>query len=213
MSTAHASPPVSHPTPVSWGRLLWGVALLGAGTLWLLDVTNVAGIRYLTVIALALIGLGIVIPFVPTHQNGAVVLGLVLTALAFTTVMAGRAVDPALLRRGAGDLRVAPAAVEQLHRRYEHGAGDVTLDLRHLAFPVGVTRTGIHLGAGELDVRLPDDVSVRIHASAGVGEVVVLGRQRSGVEPALDTVVRGHSSERVLDLEATVGVGSIEVTR
>jgi hypothetical protein len=214
MSTAHLPAPVIRPRPVSWGRLLWGIALFGAGALWLLDAGDVVDVAYPTVIALSLIALGVAMSFVPTHQNGAVIgLGLVLSVLAFATVVVGPAADPALLRRGAGDVRVAPTAAEHLAERYEHGAGNLTVDLGHMAFPIGVTTTSVHLGAGELNVRLPDDVSVQVHTSAGLGEVAVLTQERFGVRPTLDAVVRGGSSERVLDLEATVGVGSIEVTR
>jgi hypothetical protein len=195
-------------------RLLWGLALLGAGALWLLDTTDVTDVTYPTVLALALIGLGIVVPFVPAHQHGGIIgLGLVLTVLAFATVVVGPAADPTLLRRGAGDVSVAPATVDELGQRYEHGTGDLTVDLRRVVFPIGVTHTSVHLAAGELSVRLPDDPSVRVHASAGLGNVVVLTQGRSGVGPTLDSAVRGRSSERVIDLEATVGMGRIEVTR
>jgi hypothetical protein len=214
MSSAHAPAGVSGRQSPAWGRLLWGLALLGAGSLWLLDASDLADITYPKAIAIALIGLGVVVPFVPTRDHGGVIgLGVVLVVLALVTVVAGPAANPTLLRRGAGDVTVAPTAAEQVRQRYEHGVGDLTVDLRRVAFPAGTTRTSIHLGAGQLRVRLPNDVSARVRASAGLGDVVVLEHKRSGIAPSFDGEIMGRSAERVLDLEVAVGLGRIEVTR
>jgi hypothetical protein len=214
MNATHVPAPVGERPSLAWGRALWGLALLGAGCLWLLDASGIVDVTFPRVIAFALIALGIVVPFVPTHEHGGVIgLGVVLMVLAVVTVIAGPAVDPTLLGRGIGDVNAAPASVEQLRPRYEHGVGDLTVDLRRIEFPVGTTETSVRLGAGQLRVRLPDDVGVRVRASAGLGDVVVLGDKRSGVAPSFDREVTGGSSERVLDLEATVGTGRIEVTR
>ena len=78
---------------------------------------------------------------------------------------------------------------------------------------MGTTATAVRLGIGQLRVRVPPDVTVRFDGSAGVGDVAVLSRTRSGVAPSIDGVDRGASTERVLDLDVAVGVGSIEVTR
>jgi hypothetical protein len=214
MSTAQAPAPVSGRQSSAWGQLLWGLALLGAGAIWLLDASGVVDVTYPTAIALALIGLGIVVPFVPTRERSGIIgLGVVLVVLALVNIVAGPAADPTLLRHGAGDVTVAPASAEQVRQRYEHGVGDLTVDLRHVVFPAGTTSTSIHLGVGQLRVRVPDDVSVRARASAGLGDVVVLAQKRSGIAPSFDGEVMGGSTERVLDLDAAVGLGRIEVTR
>jgi hypothetical protein len=198
----------------SWGRLLWGAALLGAGALWLLDVSGVLDITYPRVIAFALIGLGIVIPFIPEREHaGAVGLGIVLVVLALVTVVAGPATDLAVLGRGSGDVTITPASAAQVRATYEHGAGTVIVDLHDVVLPAGTTSTNIRLGAGELRVRVPQEVTVQVDANAGIGAVVVDSDERSGVAPSFSGELAGTSSERVLRLDLGVGVGRIEVTR
>lgn len=213
-SSTRVSVPVGDRQPPSWSRLLWGMALVGAGIAWLLDASGVVDVTFTRLIAVALIVLGVVVPFVPDREHGGVVgLGAVLVAFALLTVLSGPAVDPGVLGRGAGDLTVAPASIEQVRPVYEHGAGDVTVDLERVVFPAGTTRARVDLGAGQLRVVVPTDVTVRVAADAGVGDVVVGSAQRSGVAPSFRGELEGTSSERMLDLELTVGFGRIEVTQ
>jgi hypothetical protein len=213
MSTAPAPVQIPDRQAPAWGRLLWGVVLVGAGVLWLLDAGGVMDVTFARIIALALIGVGIVTPFVPVREHGGVIaLGIVLVVLAVITVAAGPAADLAVGRGGAGDVTVAPAAASQVRDTYEHGAGNVTVDLRDITFPAGTTATAVRLGAGDLTVRVPDDVTVQVDASAGMGEIVVDDQERSGVAPTFTGELAGSSSQ-VLSLDVSVGVGRIEVTR
>lgn len=214
MSGAHVHVPVGERQPPAWGRLLWGLFLVGAGTAWLLDASGVVDVTLTRLIAVALIALGIVVPFVPDREHGGVVaLGVVLVVLALMTVVAGPAVHPRMLQGGAGDLTFAPASVEQMRPLYEHGAGDVTVDLQRVAFPAGTTRARVELGAGQVRVLVPDDVTVQVDAEASIGDVVVDSQERSGVAPSFTGVLAGTSTERVLDLDVSVGFGRVEVAR
>lgn len=65
--------PVRHRRPHSWGRLLWGLALLGVGVAWLLDLTSAVDVTYLRILAVALIVLGCVVPFVPEREHGGII--------------------------------------------------------------------------------------------------------------------------------------------
>lgn len=211
---APAPAPISHRQEPAWGRLLWGLALLGAGVAWLLDASGTVDITFPRMIAIALIGVGLVTPFIPTREHGGVVgLGVVLVVLALATVIAGPAADLTVLRSGAGDVMIAPASADQVRATYEHGAGNVTVDLHDIVFPAGTTTTTMRLGAGELSVRVPADVVVQVDAHAGLGDVVVASEQRSGVAPSFSGELAGTSSERVLKLDLGVGLGQIEVTR
>lgn len=211
---APTSIPVRRRRPHSWGRLLWGLALLGVGVAWLLDMTSAVDVTYLRILAVALIVLGFVVPFVPEREHGGIVgFGVVLTVLALVAVMFGSTVNPTLLRHGAGDVAVTPTSADQIRDRYEHGVGDFTLDLQRVELPVGTTRTQVSLGAGQLRVRVPDDVRVRVEGSAGIGDVVVMSHKEAGIAPSYSGEVSDGSSERVLELDAAVGLGRIEVTR
>jgi hypothetical protein len=214
MSSAPAPAPISDRPEPAWGRLLWGLALFGAGVAWLLDASGAVDVTFPRIIAGALIGVGIVTPFIPTREHGGVIgLGVVLVVLALVTVIAGPAADLTVFRSGAGDVAIAPASADQVQATYEHGAGNVTVDLHDIDFPAGTTTTAIQLGAGELRVQVPADVTVQVDADAGLGEVVVASQERSGVAPSFSGELAGTSSARVLRLDLGVGVGRIEVTR
>jgi hypothetical protein len=214
VSTAPAQVPIPERREPSWGRLLWGVVLVGVGVLWLLDAGGVVDVTFPRLIAMALIGVGIVTPFVPEREHaGVIALGIVLVVFALITVVAGPATDLAVWRGGAGDVTVAPAAASQVRETYEHGAGNVTVDLADITFPTGTTATTVRLGAGDLTVQVPDDITVRVDANAGMGEVVVDGQERAGLAPSFTGELAGTSSARTLSLDLSVGVGRIEVTR
>lgn len=214
MTGAPATARRARPPHVGWGRLMWGAALLAAGGVWLLDATGAVAVDYSRTIAAALIVVGVVVPFVPRdEQAGVIGLGVVLSAATLIVVLTGPAIDPGLLRQGVGDASVTLQSATQVEQRYEHGVGDFTVDLRQVELPVGTTATAVRLGIGQLRVHVPPDVTVRFDGNAGLGDVAVLSRTRSGVAPSLDGVDRGASAERVLDLDVAVGVGSIEVTR
>lgn len=95
-SSTHVRVPVDDRQPPSWGRLLWGMALVGAGIAWLLDASGAVDVTFTRLIAVALIVLGVVVPFVPDREHGGVVgLGAVLVAFALLTASAVRRSTPA----------------------------------------------------------------------------------------------------------------------
>lgn len=213
MSSAPLPVPEHARPPLAWGRFVWGLALLAAGAAWLLDAAGVADVSYARVLAVALIGIGLVVPFVPAHEHGGVVgLGIVLTLLALVTVVAGPGADPTLLRHGVGDVRVAPVTAVQVHERYEHGIGDLVVDLHRVELPSGTTSTSVRLGAGQVRVRVPHGVQVHVDGRAAIGDVVVGSAKRSGVAPTFTGRLGTGPSTRVLDLDVAVGLGRIEVT-
>lgn len=135
------------------------------------------------------------------------------TVLTLLALVFGATVSPMLLRHGVGDVAVTPTSADEIRDRCEHGVGDFVLDLQRVELLVGTTSTHVALGAGQLQVRVPDDVLVRVDGSAGLGDVVVMSHDEAGVAPSYSGEVTGGSSERLLDLDAAVGLGRIEVTR
>jgi hypothetical protein len=53
MSAAHVPAPVGDRPSLAWGRVLWGLALLGAGCLWLLDASGIVDVTFPRLIAFA----------------------------------------------------------------------------------------------------------------------------------------------------------------
>jgi phage shock protein PspC (stress-responsive transcriptional regulator) len=140
-------------------------------------------------------------------------LGLVLVSLVVLLVVlvAGfLATFDVHLGDGIDERTFAPASVDDLRGEYELGIGELVLDLRSVEFPLGETTLDVRVDAGRIHVLLSDDVAVRAAAEAKLGEIDLLGRHGEGWEA--DEQV-DETGTRVLVLDASVGIGEIEVER
>ena len=111
---------------------------------------------------------------------------------------------------GIDERTFAPASVDDLRGEYELGIGELVFDLRSVEFPLGETTLDVRVDAGRIHVLLSDDVAVRAAAEAKLGEIDLLGRHGEGWEA--DEQV-DETGTRVLVLDASVGIGEIEVER
>jgi phage shock protein PspC (stress-responsive transcriptional regulator) len=178
------------------------VPVWSEGDAWLFLLVAGALVLWLTWYAVArarsgwLRGLGIVVASL-------VVLLLVLVA-------AFLAVFDVHLGDGVDERTYAPASVDDLRGRYELGIGELVFDLRSVAFPPGETTLDVRVDAGKVSVLLPDEVALRAAAEAKLGEIDLLGRHLEGWE--VDEHV-DETGTRVLVLDASVGIGEIEIGR
>ena len=117
------------------------------------------------------------------------------------------------LRGGAGDRLWEPQTASQLGDGYHLAAGQLTVDLRRLAFGETPTTVRAQLGMGHLDVIVPADVPLDMHAHVGAGQVRLLDREDDGL--GVDSRLRADGSAAVgrLTLDLSAGFGSIEVRR
>lgn len=198
---------------IRWGQLVWGGGLLVFGVAWFVDVAAGVSVPYPVLAAATLIAVGVALGLAPADERGGVFgLGLVLTVVVLASTIIGPAVDPTVVRRGVGDVEVRPTDVTQVRERYEHGVGDLEIDLR--AVRVGSpTAVAVDLGIGALVVRVPPETAVEVDGDVGVGEVVVFGDQRGGVGVTVHRQDGPPSETRILRLDASVGIGKLEVTR
>ena len=115
------------------------------------------------------------------------------------------------LGHGIGDRDVVVTSAEELHDEYRLGIGSLDLELSDVQFPVGETQVRARVDVGDLQVIVPSDVALRIHATAEVGEIDlpngIGGDGRNVVSDLTET------GERVLVLDADVGAGSVRVIR
>ena len=213
------------PPPTAWGqpghvppatpreRSRLGLATLSAaalvaGALSLLSVYGVDSLtasRILATTALV-VGVGLLIGTWIGRARWLAVVGVVLLLAA-----GGAAAGENLQADGVGERTWVPAATSG-QSEFRLGAGEATLDLRGLPADGQVRRVTARIGAGELTVLVPSDRPVRIDSDAGVGEVVVDGdRQRGrGNDRVIDL---GPAGDPVLVIDASVGVGEVEVRR
>lgn len=140
-------------------------------------------------------------------------LGLVLAsalALVLGVAAAFVGVFDVHLRHGVADRVHVVTAPDELRDEYRLGVGTLELDLRSLPFPAGTTRVDVRVDLGELRVLVPEGVALRARATARLGEIDLLGERvdGAGVELGLD-----QTGERVLVLDAHVGLGGLRVVR
>jgi predicted membrane protein len=115
---------------------------------------------------------------------------------------------------GIGDRIAHPVAFASVGTRYEHGIGNLEVDLQDVSFPAGKTHVKATLGIGDLLVRVPKNVTLVVDAHAGTGKVNLLGRTDDGTsvnDRLTDPGAKGTA--RILELDARVGLGEVEVQR
>ena len=102
--------------------------------------------------------------------------------------------------------------MEQVETTIDHGVGQIILDLTLLTPDelAEVESIAVELGAGELIVRLPDDVGTQLFAEVGFGEISGPFRTVDGV--GLDIQRQVGPAPAVLTLDLEVGAGVINVT-
>jgi phage shock protein PspC (stress-responsive transcriptional regulator) len=114
------------------------------------------------------------------------------------------------LRHGVDDRVHVVTTMDELRTHYRLGAGTLRLDLRSLPLPRGATHVDARVDVGELRIVVPEGIALRVRATARLGEIDVLGERvdGAGVELGLD-----QTGERVLVLDAHVGLGSLRILR
>jgi hypothetical protein len=198
----NAPPPRGERRPV-----VTAVALIAVGVLWGLHILGVT-LRWELLLpsALIVIGLGVLVGGRSAATRGLVTLGTVLAIVAVLTFL-----FPASPDVSAGDRTLTVASIDDLAERYELGAGELTVDLRQLDLPEGTTTLEVRVGAGQLLVRVPPEVTVVVDAQVGLGELDAFGTRVSGVAPQRRIVDDGDT--RTLAIDGSVGLGQLEVTR
>ena len=116
--------------------------------------------------------------------------------------------------------RWRPATAAAVQPSYERGAGNGTLDLRHIALDGRTVSTRLEVRVGEALVELPPNATVILNYHIGVGDVLLPGRSHSGVNikgGVHDKEVYGPEpgtvSTGTLDLTVKVDVGDLRVVR
>lgn len=205
--------PPPHPRPsvlesIPLGRLVLGGILLLGGALWLLSSLDVIEISLTAVLPVALIvvGLALVIGSRTGRHNGLIVAGAILTVmLVFASSFDIR------LEGGVGQRDFAPTSLAELEPEYRLAMGEMTLDLRGLEPLSSNFRIEASVGMGQLVVRVPEDIAVLVHATAGAGQVVLFGMESNGLDAKLASPVQLPAGPRLM-LELSVGLGQVDVS-
>jgi phage shock protein PspC (stress-responsive transcriptional regulator) len=112
---------------------------------------------------------------------------------------------------GTGDHFVRPATVTQLQPAYHLAAGRLVLDLRDLDPALADVPLTVTNAAGQIDVILPTGMGAQVHASAGAGEVDLLGRIDNGVNVSMDRTFVADPGAATMILDLRVGLGRVHL--
>jgi phage shock protein PspC (stress-responsive transcriptional regulator)/predicted membrane protein len=194
------------------GPLTFSMLLIGAGIVSLLQATDVVDVNLTIALAVATAFVGVMLTITAWvgRARGLIALGLV---LAFATSVSTVLDVP--LSGGIGEQTYRPITVAELDSAYEHGIGQLTVDLSDLKFAAGsTTELDVQLGIGELRVFAPQNTIVEIDAEAGAGEIELFGQTDDGmhVDEHRIWVSPTGNSTATLVLDLRVGAGHIEVT-
>ena len=115
------------------------------------------------------------------------------------------------LGRGVGDRTYYVSSSRDLRDDYRLGIGDLRLDLGNVQLPSGTTHVKTSVDVGRLTVVVPPNVALRVRGDADYGKVTLLGASSDGHD--VNRTIDGGKADRVLDLDAHVGAGSLYVER
>jgi phage shock protein PspC (stress-responsive transcriptional regulator) len=113
---------------------------------------------------------------------------------------------------GIGERSYRPGSVADVRDGYQLGMGELRIDLRRLDWQDGQrVDLPVDLGVGHAIVLVPEEVCVVGRADVGVGAVDVFGRDTGGVDTEWDEADAGTGTNPRLVVDATIGVGALEV--
>ncbi len=189
---------------------------LGTGLSWEHQPLGTA-LQIGLVAALAVFGLGLLI----ASSLGRTGFGTVLMAMVTAGLLAGAAVLPKDIDTSWARQQWRPASVSAVEPHYRLNTGDARLDLSGLKVPRGETvRTGLDVAAGRAAVVVPEGVTVKVRAEAGLGEIRLEEGQRVQVRINSDEAKQrtlpppaGAQPAGTIELVLEVGIGQVEVTR
>jgi phage shock protein PspC (stress-responsive transcriptional regulator) len=169
--------------------------------------------------ALLVFGLGIALSAF-TGRTGA---GSVILAVFTAALLAVSAALPKDIGTHWVRTTWSPASASAVHKKYDLGTGEGTLDLSRIR-PAGGRTVDAYakVGIGRLRIVLPPGVAARLDISAGIGDIQLPGDTSRDVDVAPDkhkrVLLRPTAGEEKkntgsFDLRLRVGAGQVEVVR
>ena len=211
---APPTPYLPPPPKVDRGPKLFGPTLaliaIALGSLGLYDAGHDVATAAYAAIALAIIGVMLLVGSVVGRPGGLIFLGIVASlALAVTSAVDGNWTDER-------EIDAAPLLAANVHDGYNVTAGQIRLDLTDVTNleQLDGRTVALHAEAGEIVVVVPDGVDVDVDADIRFGgEIDVDGHTESGNGVSMSRHIEGGDDVPQLDLEIDLLVGHIQVTQ
>jgi hypothetical protein len=193
------------------GRLTMGFMLLGLGILAILD--NVPAIpidpapRHYMALSVTIVGLGLLVGAFAGRARWLILVGAVMIPTLFLSPVFEWDWNSETF-----DVLVEPDTFAELNDFYSIDVGNLVIDLTELPWNGETIDITARVDAGNIEIRLPDDVGLVGEATVEVGRVGAPGRESAGLgSPGLDFNESG--TEGTLILDAHVDVGNIDIRR
>jgi phage shock protein PspC (stress-responsive transcriptional regulator) len=137
---------------------------------------------------------------------------LALPALVLALPLGAVAATDLDIRGTWGDRLFVPSTVTELAEGYEMGAGQMRVDLRNVDLPPGRTTLPVKIGAGEIQIMVPDGTCVTTDADISMGayEEPYNGEQ-GGVDLEIDDDYPVAAGRPELHVQADIGLGALTV--
>ncbi len=194
-------------------RLWWlALGLMAIGCIVVAALTphgpgyHIAGLDYLAVI---LVSLGITL-LVSTWRGRPVLMGLATVLVMIATVLTWGLQSPGMNFRVADTTQTFSTAAD-LPAEISATAGALDLDFTDLTLPADAT-LAIELGAGDVVLRLPQNVNSVVTWNVGLGDVSLPnGESNGGTGLVSDLENRFDADAPTLHIAVKLGAGSLEV--
>jgi phage shock protein PspC (stress-responsive transcriptional regulator) len=204
-------PPARPPKPRSMlGRVTFGVMAIALGVLALLDNTTTTidpAARHYLALAMTVLGIGLITGAFIGRARWLILIGV----LGLPFLFGSPALEYDFEDWNSASVYQTPTEFADLQPAYDHTIGRFVVDLRDLPWNGEEIHLDVSMSIGELRILLPDDVSVTGAADVGIGHVEFGSDQSSGLGPEL--ALHADGSSGAIDLEATLGIGEIDIDR
>jgi phage shock protein PspC (stress-responsive transcriptional regulator) len=200
-----------------------GVALLAAGIAALLDMVGAISLTVGGGFALVLLVLGAGLCVGAWYGRAR---WLILPALLLAPLALLATVITIPLDEGFGDRSFAITRADQLPASYAIAGGTLIVDLTELPPGVDPASISAEVGAGTLQIIVPEGADVSVTGDVGVGvyRVVALQRRRhyliardegsrGGVDLTIDDTIQGTGADRPIQLSVHASAGEVRIER
>jgi predicted membrane protein len=113
-----------------------------------------------------------------------------------------------------GDLDISLSGKEIADQHYSTLFGDIKIDLLDADFKTGENRIGVSALVGDIKIKIPDNLSVRLSSRSIIGDIRFDDLRRDGFFQRLDHIDNNFgSSEKRLSLSVSGIIGDLNVNR
>jgi phage shock protein PspC (stress-responsive transcriptional regulator) len=216
-TTAYATPPAYvvppvQPRPVNPRKrgpiLFWFTLALMAVALGTLAVLDLAGVDVAPsaypALVLALSGVMLLVGAFFGRAGGLILVGLLATFATIGSTVADQWDPHKQIER--------PSAAADVHSSYHLDMGDLVVDLTRVRNPEALDGRTIDIsgGVGQLDIRVPDGVTVVTHSQiSGPGGITAFGQDTGGINTEVFSTHEAGADAPTLTIDADLHVGAI----